>query len=304
ALIMNLLSSPTMSTVFSIDDGLYNTWDNGSIGNYWGNYTGVDLNDDGIGDTPYVVSVWMPAPGQTGSIDNYPIWDDGKDVFPPSRYLDIVIELLVNIEVPENAQHLIDKAILFLTQAKDKFESGMIYEAFDKLKDTVGFLMEAGDLGANTQEIVDSIIFLTQYIVEDAMEKTVDIVGEDNKFIIRALDDYDIALMNIEMENYGDAIKFFKYSLRNIMKARCKLITETFVSDLLDRVNEIQELMTDTIPPLALNSLKQAEHMLLVAIEQANASLLESSLYKLKEAVSHLLDAQDYDISTSDIIAI
>lgn len=280
----------------ALDDGTNNFWDNGTIGNYWYDYPGRDANDDGIGDTPYII------PGNANSTDNFPIWDDGQDVFPPSRYLYIVIELLVNIEVPENVQHLIDKAILFLTQAKDKFESGMIYEAFDKLKDAVGFLMEAGDLGANTQEIVDSIIFLVQYIVEDAMEKTIDIVGEDNKFIIRALEDYDMALLMIEMEDYGDAVKFFKDSLRNIMKARCKLITESFVSDLINRVNEIQELMTDSIPPQALNSLEQAEHMVLLAIEQANASLLESSLYKLKEAVSHLLDAQDYDISTSDII--
>jgi parallel beta-helix repeat protein len=34
-----------------------NSWDNGypSGGNYWSNYTGVDINSDGIGDTPYVI---------------------------------------------------------------------------------------------------------------------------------------------------------------------------------------------------------------------------------------------------------
>ena len=30
-------------------------WDNGKAGNYWSDYTGVDANHDGIGDTPYVV---------------------------------------------------------------------------------------------------------------------------------------------------------------------------------------------------------------------------------------------------------
>ncbi len=42
-----------------------NKWDNGKTGNYWDNYTGVDSNGDGIGDTSHQVFEYM--------VDNYPL---------------------------------------------------------------------------------------------------------------------------------------------------------------------------------------------------------------------------------------
>ena len=59
------------------DDGYGNQWDNGSIGNYWDNYTGVDTDDDGIGESPYTYIF-----GSVGSQDNYPIWRDSDDIAP------------------------------------------------------------------------------------------------------------------------------------------------------------------------------------------------------------------------------
>jgi len=50
---------------FQSSDNLYNKWNSTTEGNYWSDYTGVDANSDGIGDTPYVINA--------DNVDNYPL---------------------------------------------------------------------------------------------------------------------------------------------------------------------------------------------------------------------------------------
>jgi parallel beta-helix repeat protein len=68
-------------------NGLPNAWDNGFEGNYWGDYTGVDLfsgpfqnetGGDGIGDTPYVID--------KNNQDNYPLMNPYVPLFGDLNY--------------------------------------------------------------------------------------------------------------------------------------------------------------------------------------------------------------------------
>jgi parallel beta-helix repeat protein len=53
--------------VYLVYSDYVNFWDNGFEGNYWSNYTGVDLDHDGIGDTPHTLD-------EDGyNQDNYPL---------------------------------------------------------------------------------------------------------------------------------------------------------------------------------------------------------------------------------------
>jgi len=62
-----------------INNAAGNFWDNGTIGNYWGNYNGSDSNGDGIGDTPYTIVAYKWDTSAGGDVsyvydqDNYPL---------------------------------------------------------------------------------------------------------------------------------------------------------------------------------------------------------------------------------------
>ena len=92
------------------DNGAYNRWDNGVVGNYWDNYTGLDADGNGIGDVPYVIA------GSAGSQDNFPLMNcpistqDGGG---------IPIELIILISVISGGA-VIGVAALLLIRRKRK----------------------------------------------------------------------------------------------------------------------------------------------------------------------------------------
>ena len=144
-----------------------------------------------------------------------------------SDYLGIAIHMLhpqfYDDIIPAEADIHLFRAIESLIQAMHKAESSMILEAFDKIKNSIDHLETAIEKGLDsywTQEVFNVIMFLLRYVVDEILQETIDTVGEENKFIIWAIEDYDNALQMIQMERYEDAVKFFKFSYQNIMKVR------------------------------------------------------------------------------------
>lgn len=63
--------------------GSVNVWDDGypSGGNYWSDYTGVDADGDGIGDTPYIIDEY--------NRDRYPLMNPWTPPLPPTYSLTV-----------------------------------------------------------------------------------------------------------------------------------------------------------------------------------------------------------------------
>jgi parallel beta-helix repeat protein len=54
-----------------------NIWDDGKKGNYWSDYNGTDTNDDGIGDTPYIID--------ERNQDNFPLMKQIPQQYTPKE---------------------------------------------------------------------------------------------------------------------------------------------------------------------------------------------------------------------------
>ena len=73
-----------INNLINAHDGYNNSWNDGSNGNYWYDYNGLDNDNDGIGDTPYILY---------GNTDIYPLINPVELDFiePEASYLYLTI---------------------------------------------------------------------------------------------------------------------------------------------------------------------------------------------------------------------
>ena len=63
------------------------SWDNSTIGNYWDDYSGLDDNDDGIGDTPYIID--------ENNQDNYPLMMQSEPEQAPFQTALVIAPIII-----------------------------------------------------------------------------------------------------------------------------------------------------------------------------------------------------------------
>lgn len=131
------------------DNGNNNSWNNLNIGNYWEDYPYSDIDDDKIGDIPYIIT------GTSGSRDYYPIWEDADD----SPFIIILS--------PEN-QSVLTNPPSFSVEIRD-IELDKIWYTVDK--GLINYTIN-GFTGVINQSIWDSLsdgeLFLTFYANDSA----------------------------------------------------------------------------------------------------------------------------------------
>jgi len=70
-------------------------WDNGREGNYWSDYTGQDLDKDGIGDTPYIID--------DINQDNYPLMNPEYLIDEKKRFSPLIDGYSFNNQIPKES---------------------------------------------------------------------------------------------------------------------------------------------------------------------------------------------------------
>ena len=159
--------------------------------------------------------------------DNYPDgyeiingWDPLDPRDPSySVHVDNLIETLENLAVPPAAEKEVKNALKDLNKSLKNFAKGEIAKAIKDIQAGIKDLMKAQKDGADVQSIIDELVDLVKDIVDNSMSETIDMIGDDNKHITKAMEKYNKALQKLAEGKYDHYVKHLGEAYKEIMKA-------------------------------------------------------------------------------------
>ena len=158
-----------------------------------------------------------------GSIDNLGNFETPQmmivDIYKsPSAITDKIIEELENLDIPPGAQKEVDKALVDLQAAVEKFNEEDFYCGIQRIFKTMKHLMDAQNDGADVYSIGKVLVEMVHNMVVNAINDAIEMAGEDIKFVSKAQEFYNDALAKLSEGKYDQAINLFKHAYKFAMK--------------------------------------------------------------------------------------
>ena len=140
----------------------------------------------------------------------------------PSAITDKIIEELENLDVPPGAQKEVDKALVDLQDAVEKFNEENFYCGIQRIFKAFKHILDAYVDGADVFMIGNVLVQMVMNMVANAISDAIEMVGADNKFVMKAQEFFNDALAKLSEGKYDQAINSFKHAYKFAMKAKVR----------------------------------------------------------------------------------